>query len=63
MRLFSDLARRLDRAMRHGPCPRPATGGGYRSRAACSSPHLAGLDVRPGTLSWLIARAVTLQFR
>lgn len=61
MRLFSGLARRLDRTMRHGP--RPESGGGYRTRAACSSPHRAGLDVRPGTLSWLIARAVTLQYR
>jgi hypothetical protein len=63
MRLFTNLAVRLDRAMRHSPSRRAASSCSFSSSVGYSSLHLAGLNVRPGTLSWLIARAVTLQYR
>lgn len=59
MRLLTNFAMRLDRAMR----PPAPSGGNCTSRVGCSSLYRAGLDVRPGKLSWLIARAVTLQYR
>lgn len=63
MRLFTNLALRFDRAKRHSPSPRVASSRSFSSSARCSSPHPVGMDVRPGKLSWLIARAVTLQYR